>query len=98
MCTVRVFPPGLKTLDKIIINGPCVIAGSVKISGAKNAALPLIFSSLLTDEPLKLTNIPHLQDVTTAMALLGRLGVKLELNEHLSINVQASELTECRAP
>jgi UDP-N-acetylglucosamine 1-carboxyvinyltransferase len=98
VCTVRVFPPGLKTLDKIIINGPCAIAGSVKISGAKNAALPLIFSSLLTDEPLKLTNIPHLQDVTTAMALLGRLGVKLELNEHLSINVQASELTECRAP
>jgi UDP-N-acetylglucosamine 1-carboxyvinyltransferase len=98
MCTVRVFPPGLKTLDKIIINGPCAIAGSVKISGAKNAALPLIFSSLLTDEPLKLTNIPHLQDVTTAMALLGRLGVKLELNEHLSINVQAAELTGCRAP
>jgi UDP-N-acetylglucosamine 1-carboxyvinyltransferase len=98
VCTVRVFPPGLKTLDKIIINGPCAIAGSVKISGAKNAALPLIFSSLLTDEPLKLTNIPHLQDVTTAMALLGRLGVKLELNEHLSINVQASELTGCRAP
>jgi len=85
-------------LDKIIINGPCTIAGSVKISGAKNAALPLIFASLLTDEPLKLTNIPHLQDVTTAMALLGRLGVNLELNEQLSVNVQAAELKGCRAP
>lgn len=85
-------------MDKIIINGPCTISGSVKISGAKNAALPLIFASLLTDEPLRLTNIPHLQDVTTTMSLLGRLGVSLELNEQLSINVQAAELTSCRAP
>jgi UDP-N-acetylglucosamine 1-carboxyvinyltransferase len=98
MCTVRVFPSGIFRLDKIIINGPCTIAGSVRISGAKNAALPLIFASLLTEEPLKLTNIPHLQDVTTAMTLLGRLGVNLELNEHLSINVQAAKLTSCRAP
>jgi UDP-N-acetylglucosamine 1-carboxyvinyltransferase len=85
-------------LDKIIINGPCKIAGEVKISGAKNAALPLIFASLLTREPLKLNNIPHLQDVTTTMSLLGRLGVSLELNEHLSINIQAAELSGCRAP
>jgi UDP-N-acetylglucosamine 1-carboxyvinyltransferase len=98
MCTVWGLTTGFKTLDKIIINGPCTIAGTVKISGAKNAALPLIFASLLTDEALKLTNIPHLQDVTTAMALLGRLGVDLELNEHLSINVQAAELLGCRAP
>ncbi len=98
MCTVRVFSLGIITLDKIIINGPCSITGSVKISGAKNAALPLIFASLLTEESLKLTNIPHLQDVTTAMALLGRLGVNLELNEHLSINVQAAQLSSCRAP
>ena len=98
MCTVQVFPSGIFTLDKIIINGPCSIAGSVKISGAKNAALPLIFASLLTEEPLKLTNIPHLQDVTTAMTLLGCLGVNLELNENLSINVQAAKLSSCRAP
>lgn len=70
----------------------------MKISGAKNAALPLIFSALLTEEPLKLNNIPHLQDVTTTMTLLGRLGVELELNEHLSINVQARHLPSCRAP
>ncbi len=87
-----------KSLDKIIINGPCEIAGDVKISGAKNAALPLIFASLLTEEPLKLNNIPHLQDVTTTMALLGQLGVELELNEHLSINIQADKLASCRAP
>jgi UDP-N-acetylglucosamine 1-carboxyvinyltransferase len=98
MCTVRVFPSGIITLDKIIINGPCSIDGSVKISGAKNAALPLIFASLLTEEPLKLTNIPHLQDVTTAMALLGRLGVSLELTEQLSVIVQAENLSGCRAP
>ena len=85
-------------MDKIIINGPCKIAGEVKISGAKNAALPLIFASLLTEEPLKLNNIPHLQDVTTTMSLLGRLGVALELNEHLSINMQAATLSSCRAP
>ncbi len=92
------FFPCTINVDKIIINGPCKITGSVKISGAKNAALPLIFASLLTEEPLRLTNIPHLQDVTTAMSLLGRLGVKLELNEQLSINVQAKALSSCRAP
>ena len=85
-------------MDKIIINGPCKISGEVKISGAKNAALPLIFASLLTEEPLKLNNIPHLQDVTTTMSLLGRLGVSLELNEHLSINIQADQLSSFRAP
>lgn len=85
-------------MDKIIINGPCKIAGEVKISGAKNAALPLIFASLLTREPLKLNNIPHLQDVTTTMSLLGQLGVSLELNEHLSINIQAARISSCQAP
>lgn len=74
------------------------MVGSVKISGAKNAALPLIFAALLTDEPLHLDNVPHLQDVTTAMALLGRLGVHLELNERLSINIHAQTLSSCRAP
>lgn len=98
MCSVRVFLSSIKPLDKLIINGPCEIAGTVKISGAKNAALPLIFSALLSEEPLILNNIPHLQDVTTAMALLGRLGVELEINEHLSIGVQARELTSHRAP
>ncbi len=98
MCSVRLFLSRLSSLDKLIINGPCKIAGTVKISGAKNAALPLIFSALLTEAPLKLNNIPHLQDVTTTMALLGKLGVELELNEHLSINVQARSLTSCRAP
>ena len=85
-------------MDKIIINGPCKIAGEVKISGAKNAALPLIFASLLTKEPLKLNNIPHLQDVTTTMSLLGRMGVSLELNEHLSINMHAARISSCQAP
>lgn len=85
-------------LDKIIISGPCKIAGNVTISGAKNAALPLIFASLLTKEPLKLNNVPHLQDVTTAMSLLGRLGVELELQEKLSISIQAEQLSSCRAP
>ncbi|MEE9446631.1 MAG: UDP-N-acetylglucosamine 1-carboxyvinyltransferase [Arenicellales bacterium] len=85
-------------MDKLIITGPCNIAGDVKISGAKNAALPLIFAALLSEEPLKLNNIPHLQDVTTAIALLGRLGVSLELNEHLSMSIQAQEISSFRAP
>lgn len=85
-------------MDKLILEGPCQISGSVKISGAKNAALPLIFASLLTNNPLKLSNIPHLQDVTTAMALLGRLGVELELDERLAIAVQATDISEPRAP
>ncbi len=85
-------------MDKLILEGPCQISGSVKISGAKNAALPLIFASLLTNDPLKLSNIPHLQDVTTAMALLGRLGVGLEIDERLAITVEATDISEPRAP
>jgi UDP-N-acetylglucosamine 1-carboxyvinyltransferase len=85
-------------LDKLILNGPCTISGSVKISGAKNAALPLIFSSLLTNDELKLSNIPHLQDVTTAMALLGQLGVGLQVDERLSITIEAKDISEPRAP
>ena len=98
MCSVQLFLSRVRSLDKLIINGPCQIAGSVKISGAKNAALPLIFSALLTDEALKLNNIPHLQDVTTTMSLLGRLGVELEIDERLSINVRARQLSSCQAP
>ncbi len=98
MCSVRLLLFQIRSLDKLIINGPCEIAGSVKISGAKNAALPLIFSALLTDEALKLNNIPHLQDVTTTMSLLGRLGVELEIDERLSINVRAKQLSSCQAP
>ncbi len=85
-------------MDKLLLSGPCTVSGSVKISGAKNAALPLIFSTLLTEDAVTLSNIPHLQDVTTAMALLGRLGVVLGVDERLTITTEAKDISEIRAP
>lgn len=72
--------------------------GEIRISGAKNAALPLMIASLLTEETLAISNIPHLHDITTTMELLGQLGVKLQVDEKLSIEADASEITNLVAP
>ena len=58
-------------MDKLIIEGGVALNGDVRISGAKNAALPLMCAALLTEEPLILSNVPHLRDVTTMLRLLG---------------------------
>ncbi len=67
-------------MDKIRIRGGAPLTGEIVISGAKNAALPLMAAALLTDETLRLANLPHLADITTMANLLGQLGVTLHLN------------------
>ena len=69
-------------LDALLINGGNRLEGEVRISGAKNAALPILAATLLADEPVRLGNIPHLHDVTTSIELLGRMGVRVTVDEN----------------
>jgi len=85
-------------VDKLRIEGGIPLEGEVRISGAKNATLPILAASLLTEEPLIVGNVPHLQDVTTTIELLGRMGVSVTIDERMRIEVDASTLTECFAP
>jgi len=85
-------------VDKLIVTGAGPLDGEVIISGAKNAALPILISSLLVDGKLTLSNVPHLQDITTTMSLLGYLGVELEVDERMNICADGSKLNETRAP
>jgi UDP-N-acetylglucosamine 1-carboxyvinyltransferase len=85
-------------MDKLIVTGGVPLNGEIKISGAKNAALPVLIASLLTPEPLRVSNIPHLNDITTTMELLGQLGVFLEVDERMTVEADASEVSQIRAP
>jgi len=85
-------------MDKLIVTGGAQLKGSIRISGAKNAALPVLIASLLTDERMHISNVPHLHDITTTMELLGRLGVDLVVDERMAIEADASQVHELRAP
>lgn len=85
-------------MDKLIVTGAGPLDGEVVISGAKNAALPILISSLLVDGKLTLSNVPHLQDITTTMSLLSFLGVEMEIDERMNIAADASGLNKIRAP
>ena len=67
-------------MDKLLIQGGSALAGEVAISGAKNAALPILCASLLTTEPLHLTNVPHLNDISTMLRLLAEMGVGVTMD------------------
>ena len=85
-------------MDKLQIQGGIPLEGEVRISGAKNATLPILAAALLADDPLVVANVPHLQDVTTTIELLGRMGVSVTMDEHMQIEVDSSTLRECFAP
>jgi len=85
-------------VDKLQIQGGIPLEGEVRISGAKNATLPILAAALLADDPLVVANVPHLQDVTTTIELLGRMGVSVTMDEHMQIEVDSSTLRECFAP
>lgn len=85
-------------MDKLIVSGGRPLRGEIRISGAKNAALPVLVASLLTDKPLRIGNVPHLQDITTTMELLGRIGVRLVVDEKMVVEADASHVTSLRAP
>ncbi len=88
----------LYALDKLIITGGRPLRGEVRISGAKNAALPILAATLLADGPVILRNIPHLRDITTTMELLGRMGVGLLVDERMRVRVDASSVRKFVAP
>jgi UDP-N-acetylglucosamine 1-carboxyvinyltransferase len=84
--------------DKLAINGGNRLDGEVRISGAKNAALPILAGALLTGEPVIISNVPHLMDVTTMIELLGRLGAEATVHEGMSLEVNAARINNCDAP
>jgi len=85
-------------VDKLIINGGSALSGDVRISGAKNAALPILAATLLSETPITVGNIPHLHDITTTMELLAQMGVRLLVDEKMRIEVDASEIRNPVAP
>ncbi|CAG0973883.1 UDP-N-acetylglucosamine 1-carboxyvinyltransferase [Rhodocyclaceae bacterium] len=85
-------------MDKLLIEGGVPLAGEVSISGAKNAALPLLCAALLTDQPLYLSNVPHLNDVSTMLHLLVQMGVDVTLDEKNSLVLDAGGLDKPEAP
>jgi UDP-N-acetylglucosamine 1-carboxyvinyltransferase len=85
-------------MDKLAIVGGTPLEGEVRISGAKNAALPLLTAALLSAEPLRLTNVPHLRDVTTMLGLLSQMGVDVVVDERMGVALDASRLDNPTAP
>jgi UDP-N-acetylglucosamine 1-carboxyvinyltransferase len=87
-----------KKMEKLLITGGRPLSGEIRISGAKNAVLPILAASLLADSPMRIGNVPHLHDVTTTMELLGRMGVSLTLDERMSIEIDTSTIEAFTAP
>lgn len=85
-------------MDKLLITGGPRLNGEVRVSGAKNAALPILTATLLTKETVKIRNLPHLNDITTMIGLLGSMGVSVVLNEDMSVDVCAGTIKEYTAP
>ncbi|SPJ35075.1 UDP-N-acetylglucosamine 1-carboxyvinyltransferase [Kushneria phyllosphaerae] len=84
-------------MDKLIISGGRPLSGEVWTSGAKNSALPILAATLLADEPVIIGNLPHLQDITTTLELLGRMGVEPIMGEKMSIQLDG-RVKDCHAP
>lgn len=85
-------------MDKLIIKGGIPLNGEIRISGAKNAALPILIASLLVDQPVTIGNVPHLNDVVTTLKLLGGMGVQITLEDNMSVKLNASKLKNVIAP
>ncbi|MGH8579207.1 MAG: UDP-N-acetylglucosamine 1-carboxyvinyltransferase [Gammaproteobacteria bacterium] len=85
-------------MDKLIIAGGDPLRGEIRISGAKNAALPILAATLLTDQSVIIGNVPHLRDITTTMKLLGRMGLQLLADEQMNVEVNAGRVNHFFAP
>ncbi|ARS47720.1 MULTISPECIES: UDP-N-acetylglucosamine 1-carboxyvinyltransferase [Pseudomonadaceae] len=85
-------------MDKLIITGGVRLDGEIRISGAKNSALPILAATLLGDEPVTICNLPHLHDITTMIELFGRMGVEPVIDEKLSVEVDARSIKTLVAP
>lgn len=85
-------------MDKLIITGGQSLNGEIRISGAKNAALPILVATLLAETPCLIRNVPHLHDITTTMALLGGMGVQLTVDEDVNVEVDSTTIKNYFAP
>ena len=85
-------------MDRLHIQGGKPLEGEVRVSGAKNASLPILAATLLASEPVAVGNVPHLQDVTTMIELLGRMGVTVTVDERMRVEVDARTLRQSVAP
>ncbi|MCC6757564.1 MAG: UDP-N-acetylglucosamine 1-carboxyvinyltransferase [Arenimonas sp.] len=85
-------------MAKIILNGGEALHGDVQISGAKNAVLPILCATILADEPVTLSNVPHLHDVTTTISLLGALGAKITVDDGQILHIDPRSVNRTVAP
>ncbi len=85
-------------MDKLLVGGGRRLEGEIRVSGAKNAALPILAATLLADEPVSIGNVPHLQDVTTTIELLGRMGVGVTIDERMRVEVDPRGIRDFVAP
>ena len=85
-------------MDSLLIQGGQTLSGQLRVSGAKNAALPILAATLLTEAKTTVRNLPHLHDITTMVELLGSLGADLMVDEKLGIEVDGSTVNKLRAP
>lgn len=85
-------------MDKLLINGGHALQGEVKISGAKNAALPILCAALLTEDKIHLSNVPNLRDVNTTISLLKQMGVVIEKTSDNCLTLQAQNIDSQEAP
>ncbi len=85
-------------MDKLIITGGNRLNGEIRISGAKNSALPILAATLLADEAVTICNLPHLHDITTLIELFGRMGIQPVLDERMNVEVNPTTITTLVAP
>ena len=89
---------GLAGMDKLLIQGGTSLSGTIDVSGAKNAALPILAGTLLATEPVTVSNVPQLKDVATTITLLQSMGVRVTFDEKLNVEVDSSAVTNRCAP
>ncbi len=85
-------------MDKLVIQGGTQLNGEIRIAGAKNSALPIIASTLLTSDVVDIGNLPHLFDITTMLELLGCMGVETVVGEKLNVSINSSTIRNFNAP
>src|SRR5690625_1349358 len=85
-------------MDKLMIQGGGPLNGEIRISGSKNSALPILAATLLADGPVRVGNMPHLNDITTMLALLRCMGVGVTIDEKMCVEVDASSINDFTAP
>ena len=85
-------------MEKLLIHGGVTLNGTIRISGSKNSALPILAATLLCDEPVKITNLPHLHDITTMIELLGSMGVDVLMDANLGLEVNSGAIKSYTAP